>query len=113
MKRSLLAITLVSGFMFMASSAFANPAMMKKHEGYPDETKKATTAVGSAASLKAAEDAPKTLKQQNMSSSGGQDDTLKRGDARALPTPTGPGYVGKGVAENHITDATKVNANPK
>jgi hypothetical protein len=113
MKRSLLAITLVSGFMFMASSAFANPALMKKHEGYPDETKKATTAVGDAASLKAAADAPKTLKEQNMSSSGGQDDSLKRGEARSLPNPTGPGYVGKGVAENHIKDATKVNANPK
>jgi hypothetical protein len=113
MKRSLLAITLVSGFMFMASSAFANPALLKKHEGYPDETKKATTAVGEAASLKAAENAPKTLKEQNMSSSGGQADTLKRGEARALPTPTGPGYVQSGVTNNHIKDATKVNANPK
>ncbi len=97
---------------FTATAAFANPAMMKKHEGYPDETKKATTATGEAANLKAAEDAPKTLKQQNMSSSGGQDDTLKRGDARALPTPMGPGYVGKGVTEGHIKDATKASPNP-
>ena len=113
MKRSLFAIALVSGFMFMVTSAFANPALMKKHDGYPDETKKATTATGEAASLKAAEDAPKTLKEQNMSSSGGQADTLKRGEARALPNPTGPGYVGKGVTDNHITNATKVNADPK
>jgi hypothetical protein len=113
MKRSLLAIAVISGFMFLASSAFANPALMKKHDGYPDETKKATTAVGAAAAEKAAQDAPKTLKEQNTSSSGGQNDTLKRGEARALPTPTGPGYVGKGVAENHIKDATKVNATPK
>ncbi len=112
MKRSLLAIAVVSGFLFMVSSAFANPALLKKHEGYPNAGQ-GTTAVGEAASLKAATDAPKTLKEQNMSSSGGQDDTLKRGEARALPNPTGPGYVGKGVAENHIKDATKVNANPK
>ena len=113
MKRSLLAIALVSGFLFMISSAFANPSLLKKHEGYPDETKKATTATGESASLKGAEDAPKTLKEQNMSASGGQADTLKRGEARALPNPTGPGYVGKGVTDNHIKEATKVNANPK
>jgi hypothetical protein len=97
---------------FTATAAFANPAMMKKHEGYPSDDRKGTTAVGDAASLKAAEDAPKTLKEQNMSSSGGQDDTLKRGDARSLPNPTGPGYVGKGVTEGHIKDATKASPNP-
>ena len=97
---------------FTATAAFANPAMMKKHEGYPSDDGKGTTATGEAAALKGAEDAPKTLKEQNMSSSGGQDDTLKRGDARALPTPTGPGYVGKGVTEGHIKDATKASPNP-
>ncbi len=112
MKRSLIAIAVVSGFLFMVTSAFANPALLKKHDGYPTDGK-GTTATGEAASLKAATDAPKTLKEQNMSSSGGQDDTLKRGEARALPSPTGPGYVGKGVSENHIKGATKVNANPK
>ncbi|MEK6548595.1 MAG: hypothetical protein AABZ51_00720 [Nitrospirota bacterium] len=112
MKRSLLAIALVSGFMFMVTSAFANPALLKKHDGYPTDGK-GTTATGEAASLKAATDAPKTLKEQNMSSSGGQADTLKRGEARALPNPTGPGYVQSGVTNNHIKDATKVNANPK
>ena len=112
MKRSLFAIALVSGFMFIAMSAFANPALLKKHDGYPTDGK-GTTATGAAASLKGAEEAPKTLKEQNLSSSGGQADTLKRGEARSLPNPTGPGYVGKGVAENHIKDATKVNANPK
>ena len=113
MKRTLLGIALVAGFMFMVSSAFANPALLKKHEGYPDETGKATTAIGEAAAQKAAQDAPKTLKDQNLSASGGQVDTLKRGEARALPTPTGPGYVGKGVSENHVKEATKVNASPK
>jgi hypothetical protein len=113
MKRTLIGIALVSGFIFMASSVFANPALLKKHEGYPDETGKATTATGEAAKLKAAEDAPKTLKEQNQAATGGQSDSLKRGEARALPIPTGPGYVGKGVTENHIKDATKVNASPK
>ena len=98
---------------FTATAAFANPAMMKKRfEGYPNEGG-GTTATGDAAALKAAEDAPKTLRQQNMSSSGGQDDTLKRGDARSLPNPTGPGYVGKGVTEGHIKDATKASPNPQ
>ena len=98
---------------FTAAIVFANPAMMKKRfEGYPNEGT-GTTATGEAASLKAAEDAPKILKQQNLSASGGQDDTLKRSDARSLPNPTGPGYVGKGVTDDHIKDATKVNANPQ
>lgn len=113
MKRTLLGIALVSGFMFIASSVFANPALLKKHEGYPDESGKATTATGDAAALKAAAEAPKALKDQNLSATGGQNDSLKRGEARALPTPTGPGYVGKGVSENHIKAATKVNASPK
>lgn len=114
MKRSLLAIAVVSGFLFMVSSAFANPALLKKkHEGYPNEGS-GTTATGEAAELKAAEDAPKTLKQQNMEATGGQNDTLIRGEARSLPTPTGPGHVtSKGVTENQIKEATKVNANPK
>ena len=48
MKRSLLAIAVISGLMFMASSAFANPALLKKkHEGYPNEGK-GTTAVAQA-----------------------------------------------------------------
>ena len=52
MKRSLLAIALVSGFLFMVSSAFANPALLKKkHEGYPNEGG-GTTATGAAAELK-------------------------------------------------------------
>jgi len=112
MKRPLIAIAVVSGFLFMVSSAFANPALLKKHDGYPTDGK-GTTAVGEAASLKAAEDAPKTLKQQNMEATGGQNDTLVRGEARSLPTPTGPGHVtSKGVTENQIKEATKVNANP-
>lgn len=110
MKRSLLAIALVSGFMFIAASAFANPSLLKKHEGYPNEGQ-GSTAVGAAAAEKAAQDAPKTLKQQNQDA--GTSDTLQRGEARALPSPTGPGYVQGGVTNNHIPSATKANANPQ
>ena len=112
MKPSLLAIALVAGFTFMVTSAFANPALLKKHEGYPTDGQ-GTTATGAAAAEKAAQDAPKTLKQQNMAATGGQADTLKRGEARALPNPTGPGYVQGGVTNNHIPSATKANANPQ
>ena|SRR5713226_1577666 len=113
MKRSLLAITLVSGFMFMVSSAFANPALMKKHDGYPDETKKAHTAVGDAAKLKAAEDAPKVLKKQ--SDAAGTTSADRAGNV-ATDDPRQrkhPGYPDHGVTENMIKNATKVNADPK
>lgn len=114
MKRSLIAIAVVSGFLFMVSSAFANPALLKKHEGYPTDDGKGTTASGEAAKLKSAEDAPKALKHQNMDATGGQNDTLVRGEARSLPKPTGPGHVtSQGVTENQIKEATKVNANPQ
>ena len=112
MKAMLTLAAVVVFLAFTATAASANPAMMKKHEGYPSDDGKGTTTTGEAASLKGAEDAPKTLKEQNMSSSGGQADTLKRGEARSLPTPTGPGYVGKGVTEGHIKDATKASPNP-
>jgi hypothetical protein len=111
MRHALLGIAMVTGFLFMASSAFANPALMKKHEGYPDETGKATTATGEAASLKAAGDAPKVLKDQLKSA---EEDTraglANTGDPRET---THPGYPDKGVKENMIKDATKVNAAPK
>ena len=111
--KAMYALAAVVAFLaFTATAAFANPAMMKKHEGYPSDDGKGTTATGAAASLKGAEDAPKELKNQNKDASGGQDDTLKRGEARSLPTPTGPGYVGKGVTEGHIKDATKASPNP-
>ena len=109
MKRTLLGIALVAGFMFMISSAFANPALLKKHDGYPTDDMKGTTATGAAAEMKAAEDAPKALKGQLIN----EGDQLKRGEVRSLPTPTGPGYVGHGVTENHLPEATKVNASPK
>jgi hypothetical protein len=102
---------MVTGFLFMASSAFANPALMKKHEGYPDESGKATTSTGEAASLKAAGDAPKVLKDQLKSAEENTRSGLANtGDPR---DPTHPGYPDKGVKENMIKDATKVNANPK
>jgi hypothetical protein len=114
MKRTLLAIALVSGFMFVASSVFANPALLKKHEGYPSDDGKGTTATGTTALEKSLDTAPKALKNQNMEATGGQNDTLKRGEVRSLPTPTGPGHVtSKGVTENQIKEATKVNANPQ
>jgi hypothetical protein len=111
MRHALLGIAMVTGFLFMASSAFANPALMKKHEGYPDETGKATTSTGEAAAAKAAADAPKVLKDQLRSAT--EPDHLKRGGDSRLPQVTDPGYVGKGVTESHIKDATKVNAAPK
>ena len=101
---------------FIATSAFANPALMKKHEGYPDETKKATTAVGEAANLKGAEDTPKELKNQNRNALGGTSDRdqLKHSEDSRVPAVVAPGHVGStGVSEGHIKDATKVNAAPK
>lgn len=112
MKRSLLAIALVSGFMFMVTSAFANPALLKKqHDGYPNQGK-GTTATGEAAELKSAEDAPKVLKGQNEAAGTSADraGNVMGDDPRQR---THPGYPKAGVSESHIKDATKVNANPK
>jgi hypothetical protein len=116
MRYTLFALALVLGFVFATASAFANPAMMKKHPGYPDETGKATTDTGAAALNKAAEDAPKALMNQNREALGGVADQsqLKRREDSRLPDVVGPGHVTtKGVTENQIKDATKVNANPK
>ncbi|TAL09269.1 MAG: hypothetical protein EPO02_10620 [Nitrospirae bacterium] len=112
MKRSLLAIALVSGFMFIAASAFANPALLKKHDGYPDETKKATTATGEAAVLKSTEGAPKVLKGQNDAAGTSADraGNVITDDPRQRQHP---GYPNAGVVEGHIKNATKVNADPK
>ena len=99
-------------FLAFATAAFANPSMMKKHEGYPGDDGKGTTATGNAASLKGAEDAPKELKNQ-LRSTGEGDRQLKRSSESRLPAVTDPGYVGKGVTESHIKDATKVQANPQ
>jgi len=116
MKRALLTIALVTGFIFMASSVFANPALLKKrHEGYPNPDG-GTTATGESAGLKGAQDTPKELKNQNRESHGGvADETqLKHSQDSRLPAVVGPGHVTtKGVTENQIKDATKVNANPK
>jgi hypothetical protein len=116
MKRSLLAIAVISGFMFLASSAFANPALLKKkHEGYPNQGQ-GTTATGDAAGLKSAADAPKELKNQNREALGGvaNETQLKRGEDSRLPAVVGPSHVTtQGVTENQIKDATKVNASPK
>ena len=117
MKHSLLALAVMLGFVFLASSAFANPALMKKHEGYPDETGKATTGVGAAASMKSAEEASQdAVKKQNNDARGGvsDHDQLKRREDSRLPDIVGPGHVtSKGVTENQIKEGTKVNANPK
>jgi len=111
MKRSLLAIALVSGFMFIAVSAFANPSLLKKHEGYPNAGQ-GTTATGAAAELKAAESAPKVLQGQNDAAGTSADraGNVMTDDPRQR---THPGYPKAGVVENHIKDATKANANPK
>ena len=116
MKRSLLTIAFVTGFIFMASSVFANPAMLKKrHDGYPNPDG-GTTATGDKAALKSAEEAPQALTKQNREAVGGiADETqLKHSQDSRLPAVVGPGHVTtKGVTENQIKDATKVNANPK
>ena len=111
MKRSLLAIALVSGFMFIAVSAFANPAMLKKHDGYPNAGQ-GTTATGAAAEMKSAEDAPKVLQGQNDAAGTSADraGNVMGADPRQR---THPGYPNAGVVENQIKDATRANANPK
>jgi hypothetical protein len=112
MKRTLIAIALVSGFIFMVSSAFANPALLKKHEGYPDETGKATTATGEAAKLKSAESAPKELRDQ-LKEAGTNADRAGNTFTDDPRQRKHPGYPDRGVTENMIKDATKVNAAPK
>jgi hypothetical protein len=110
MKRSLLAIAVISGFMFLASSAFANPALLKKkHEGYPNEGQ-GTTATGETAGLKSAQDAPKTLKGQLQATDKDRAGNVMTDDPRQRKHP---GYPNAGVVENHIKGATKVNADPK
>jgi hypothetical protein len=112
MKRSLLAIAVISGFMFLASSAFANPALLKKkHEGYPNQGQ-GTTATGEGAALKSAEDAPKTLGGQlkEAGTSSDRAGNVATDDPRQRKHP---GYPEAGVTEGHIKNATKVNASPK
>jgi hypothetical protein len=105
-------IALVSGFIFMASSAFANPALLKKHDGYPDETGKATTATGGAALEKSMSSGPKGLPDQLKEAGTTQDRTGNTftDDPRQRKHP---GYPDAGVVENHVKGATKVNADPK
>jgi hypothetical protein len=116
MKRALLAITLVTGFIFMASSVFANPALLKKrHEGYPNPDG-GTTATGATAAEKSATNAPKVLKDQNKAAEGDirDQDQIKHSENSRLPEVVAPHHVtSKGVTENQIKEATKVNANPK
>jgi hypothetical protein len=116
MKRALLTTALVTGIIFMASSVYANPALLKKrHDGYPNPDG-GTTATGASASQKAAAEAPKELEKQNREAIGGvaNEGQLKRTQDSRLPAVVGPGHVTtKGVTENQIKEATKVNANPK
>ena len=116
MKHTLLAIALATGFIFMASSVFANPALLKKrHEGYPNPDG-GTTATGESAELKSAEDAPKALKHQLKDAEGDirDQDQIKHSEHSRLPEVVAPHHVmGKGVTENQIKEATKVNASPK
>jgi hypothetical protein len=117
MKLSLLGLALVLSVVFMASSSFANPALMKKHEGYPDETGKQSTAVGEAAKLKSVEEPSReAINKQNNDARGGvsDHDQLKRNENSRIPDIVGPGHVTtRGVTENQIKEGTKVNANPK
>ena len=112
MKRSLLMIAVISGLMFLASSAFANPALLKqKHDGYPNQGQ-GTTDTGETAKLKSAEDAPKVLKNQSDAAGTSADraGNVATDDPRQRKHP---GYPDHGVTENMIKNATKVNANPK
>jgi hypothetical protein len=112
MKAIYYVVAVVASLAFTATVGLANPAMMKKKfEGYPNEGG-GTTATGAAAAEKAALDAPKELKDQ-LRSAGEGDHQLKRGVDSRLPAVVDPGYVGKGVTESHIKDATRVNANPQ
>ena len=110
MKHTLWGLALVLGFVFLTSSAFANPALLKKHDGYPDDSKKATTAVGEAAMLKSAENEPKVLKEQLQSDESERTGNVFTDDPRQRKHP---GYPDRGVTENQIKEGTKVNANPK
>jgi hypothetical protein len=111
MKRTLVGIALVSGFIFMASSAFANPALMKKHDGYPQDDKTGTTATGAGALEKSTADA-KDLKDQ-LKEAGTNADRAGNTFTDDPRQRTHPGYPDKGVTENMIKGATKVNADPK
>ena len=112
MKRSLLAIAVISGLMFLASSAFANPALLKKkHEGYPNEGQ-GTTATGAGALEKSLDKAnPKMMKEKLKAS----EDNTRAGNVMTDDPRQRkhPGYPEHGVAEGHIKNATKVNAEPK
>src|SRR5207245_9400792 len=99
MKRSLLMIALVTGFIFMSSAVFANPALLKKrHEGYPNPDG-GTTATGEKAALKSAEDAPKTLKEQNKSAEGDirDQDQIKHSKSSRHPEHVTP-HIGSSKA---------------
>jgi len=114
MKRSLLTIAVIAGFMFLASSVFANPALLpKKHEGYPNQGQ-GTTATGAAAELRSqqAENAvsPTVKEQVKSAESSGRAGNVITDDPRQRKHP---GYPETGVTEGHIKNATKVNAEPK
>ena len=112
MKRTLLGIALVAGFMFMISSAFANPALLKKHDGYPQDDKTGTTATGANALEKSLDTAPKPLQGQldQAGTSADRAGNVFTDDPRQRKHP---GYPEHGVTENHIKNATKTNANPQ
>ncbi len=111
MKAMLTLAAMVVFLAFTATAASANPAMMKKHEGYPSDDGKSTTATGETAALKAAEDAPKALKGQSdaAGTSADREGNVMTDDPRQRKHP---GYPDKGVTEGHIKDATKASPNP-
>ena len=111
MKRSLLTIAVIAGFMFLAASVFANPALLKKkHEGYPNQGQ-GTTATGEAALEKSLNTAsPKTMKEQLQAEDKDRAGNVMTDDPRQRKHP---GYPEAGVSEGHIKNATKVNAEPK
>ncbi len=110
MKGSLIAIALVAGVLFAVSSAFANPALLKKHDGYPNDGQ-GTTASGANALEQSLGTAPKALPGQlkEAGTSADRAGNVITDDPRQRKHP---GYPEAGVTEGHIKDATKVNANP-
>src|SRR5207247_10251916 len=113
MKRSLLAIELVTRVIVMAASVFANPALLKKRrEGYPNPDG-GTTATGNAAAEKSAADAPKLLKDQTKAAEGDirDQDQIKHSQDSRLPEVGAPQHVTTtGVTEKQIKHAPNANA---
>jgi len=112
MKAMLYTVALVAS-LAVTTLAHANPALMKKDRpGYPSEGTKATDLYGSSALEGSVANEPKDGAFADQNKAIRERDNLRRGETR-LPVVTDPGYVSKGVMEDHIKDATKIQAEPR